>query len=269
MLKHWKSLGDLPRPVWIVFASTLVNRSGSMVLSFLVLYLTRERGFSPEQAGFILFLYGAGAIVAGASRGPARRPMGLGAADAGVALPLRARCSSSIPSRARLPALIAATIALAMLTESFRPAAMSFFGESVEPARRKSAFARLPARDQPRHGRSARRSAASSRRSPSATCFSPTARPRSPRGSCWPSRDCRVAPPAPLRRPARRPDDGDAAAPRDGGPRRPALPLLPRERPAGLRRLLPAHLVDAALRRAATSASRHGLSVSSSRSTAC
>src|SRR5450432_4026958 len=28
-----------------------------------------------------------------------------------------------------------------MLTEAFRPAAMSFFGETVEPARRKSAFA--------------------------------------------------------------------------------------------------------------------------------
>ncbi len=36
-----------------------------MVLSFLVLYLTRDRGFSAEQAGFIIFLYGAGAIVCG------------------------------------------------------------------------------------------------------------------------------------------------------------------------------------------------------------
>ena len=33
------------------------------------------------------------------------------------------------------------TIVLAMLTEAFRPAAMSFFAETVEPARRKSAFA--------------------------------------------------------------------------------------------------------------------------------
>jgi MFS family permease len=38
-------------------------------------------------------------------------------------------------------AIVPVTIALAMLTEAFRPAAMSFFGETVEPARRKSAFA--------------------------------------------------------------------------------------------------------------------------------
>src|SRR5262249_35498273 len=37
-------------------------------------------------------------------------------------------------------AILAATVVLAMVTESFRPAAMSFFGETVEPARRKSAF---------------------------------------------------------------------------------------------------------------------------------
>ena len=65
MLKYWKDLKDLPRPIWVVAASQLVNRAGSMVLSFLILYLTRERGFSAAHAGFILFIYGVGAIVAG------------------------------------------------------------------------------------------------------------------------------------------------------------------------------------------------------------
>lgn len=140
MLRHWKSLGDLPRPVWIVCMATLVNRSGSMVLSFLILYLTRERGFSPERAGFLLFLYGAGAIVAG--------PFAGRLADRWGSVPLmRASLFLSgamlllYPLARSLPALIAATVALAMLTESFRPAAMSFFGESVPTARRKSAFA--------------------------------------------------------------------------------------------------------------------------------
>ena len=56
MLKYWKDLRHLPRPVWVVCGSTLVNRAGSMVLTFLVLYLTRDRGFSAEHAGFVLFL---------------------------------------------------------------------------------------------------------------------------------------------------------------------------------------------------------------------
>src|SRR5215472_3940143 len=139
MWKYWKGVGDLPRPVWVVFASTLVNRAGSMVLTFLVLYLTRVRGFSPQQAGFILFLYGVGAIVAA--------PLAGRLADRWGSVPLmRASLFLSgtmlllYPFARTFPALIAATIALATLTESFRPAAMSFFGEVVEPARRKSAF---------------------------------------------------------------------------------------------------------------------------------
>ncbi len=139
MLKYWKGIGDLPRPVWVVFASTLVNRAGSMVLSFLVIYLTRERQFSPERAGFMLFLYGAGAIVAG--------PFAGRLADRWGSVPLmRASLFASgtmllVYQFARsFAALAAATVVLAMVTEAFRPAAMSFFGETVEPARRKAAF---------------------------------------------------------------------------------------------------------------------------------
>lgn len=139
MLKYWKGVGDLPRPVWVVFASTLVNRAGSMVLSFLVLYLTRERAFSAERAGFLLFLYGAGAIVTG--------PLAGRLADRWGSVPLmRASLFASgamlllYPFAHSFPALVTATVALAMVTESFRPAAMSFFAETVEPARRKSAF---------------------------------------------------------------------------------------------------------------------------------
>jgi len=140
MLKYWKDLRYLPRPVWAVAASQLVNRAGSMVLSFLVLYLTRDRGFSAERAGFVLFLYGAGAIVSG--------PLAGRLADRWGCAPLmRASLFSSgvvllLYPLARSPfAIGAATILLAMLTEAFRPAAMAFFGETVVPARRKSAFA--------------------------------------------------------------------------------------------------------------------------------
>ncbi|HEY2513451.1 MAG TPA: MFS transporter [Thermoanaerobaculia bacterium] len=140
MLKYWKDLRHLPRPVWTVAASQLVNRAGSMVLSFLVLYLTRERGFSAEKAGFILFLYGAGAIVSA--------PLAGRLADRWGAAPvMRASlfCSGAMlllyPLAQSLPVIGIVTIVLAMLTEAFRPAAMSFFGEAVESARRKSAFA--------------------------------------------------------------------------------------------------------------------------------
>jgi predicted MFS family arabinose efflux permease len=140
VLKYWKDLRFLPRPVWLVAGSQLVNRAGSMVLSFLVLYLTREQGFSAEQAGFIIFLYGVGAIVCG--------PLAGRLTDRWGAVPLmRASLFLSgvtlfvYPFARGWPAIVAVTMVLAMVTEAFRPAAMSFFAETVEPARRKSAFA--------------------------------------------------------------------------------------------------------------------------------
>ncbi|MFY9552118.1 MAG: MFS transporter, partial [Thermoanaerobaculia bacterium] len=140
MLKYWKDLRHLPRPVWTVSVSQLVNRAGSMVLSFLVLYLATDRGFSAQSAGFILFLYGLGAIVAG--------PFAGRLADRWGAVPLmRASLFLSglmllVYPFAHSPfAIGAATVVLAMLTEAFRPAAMAFIGEIVAPANRKSAFA--------------------------------------------------------------------------------------------------------------------------------
>jgi len=140
MLKYWKDLRHLPRPVWIVSASQLVNRAGSMVLSFLVLYLTRERGFSAEKAGFVMFLYGLGAIVSAPAAGRLVDRMG--------AVPLmRASLFLSGITLLAFPyahshgAIGAASILLAIVSESFRPAAMAFIGETVVPANRKSAFA--------------------------------------------------------------------------------------------------------------------------------
>jgi predicted MFS family arabinose efflux permease len=140
MLKYWKDLRHLPRPVWVVSVSQLVNRAGSMVLSFLVLYLTNDRGFSAESAGFVLFLYGVGSIVAAPYAGRL--------ADRWGTVPLmRASLFLSgvmllIYPFAHSPVAIgAATVVLAMLTEAFRPAAMAFIGEIVAPANRKSAFA--------------------------------------------------------------------------------------------------------------------------------
>lgn len=62
------TLGRLPRPVWILLAGTFVNRFGSFVLIFLVLYLS-DKGYSGTQAGLALSLYGLGQMVAAAAGG--------------------------------------------------------------------------------------------------------------------------------------------------------------------------------------------------------
>jgi len=53
----------LPREVWLLCLVTFVQRSGTMVLPFLTLYLTQRQGFSVQEAGGVLSLYGIGAIV--------------------------------------------------------------------------------------------------------------------------------------------------------------------------------------------------------------
>jgi len=54
--------------VWILAAGSLINRFGSFVLPFLVLYL-RDRQYSAAETGAALALYGAGKIAAGPSGG--------------------------------------------------------------------------------------------------------------------------------------------------------------------------------------------------------
>ncbi len=60
----WQDLGSLPGQYWILFAGTLVNRFGTFVLPFLVIYL-RMRGYDGKVIGFTLGAYGAGALIAG------------------------------------------------------------------------------------------------------------------------------------------------------------------------------------------------------------
>ena len=58
-----ESFGGLPRDAWLLSTVVFVNRSGSMVLFFLSLYLTRKIGFSISEAGEMVSLYGLGALV--------------------------------------------------------------------------------------------------------------------------------------------------------------------------------------------------------------
>ena len=60
------ALGGLPAAFWTLLAGLFVNRLASFVAIFLALYLTRERGLPPNEAGRIVALFGVGIV--------ARRP---------------------------------------------------------------------------------------------------------------------------------------------------------------------------------------------------
>lgn len=133
-------LRALPRAVWVQCAATFVNRSGTMVLPFLLLYLTRDLGLAPSTGGAIVALYGATALVTSPFAGRLADRFG----------PLRLMEASLLLSglvllafpAARTPsAVAAATVAWAVVSELFRPASLTAIASAVGAENRKTAFA--------------------------------------------------------------------------------------------------------------------------------
>jgi len=139
-LKAWSDLRELPRGVWVLFATTLVNRAGTMVLPFLVLYLTRDLGFTTARAAVVLGSYGAAAFVSAALAGrlsDALGPMHI----IRDSLFLTGAILFAFPFARTFPAVVVMTVALSLAAEAFRPASMAVVADLVKPSQRKPAFA--------------------------------------------------------------------------------------------------------------------------------
>ncbi|MBI5246495.1 MAG: MFS transporter [Elusimicrobia bacterium] len=139
-MESWRALAKLPRRVWILSASALINRAGMMALPFLTLYLTRALGFTPARAGAMLGLYGAVAFLAGPVAGKLCDRWGTTRMMTGC-LTVSGLVMLAFPL-AKTPGEVAAmTVLWALSTEGFRPAVMTAFSESAPPEMRKQAFA--------------------------------------------------------------------------------------------------------------------------------
>lgn len=136
----WRGLSALPPAIWIHFTASLVNRMGTMAVPFLVLFLTRERGFSAEHAGLMLGLYGVASFICSPLLGRLAdsaghvRMMKLSLLTSGLAL-------LAYPLAQTPGAVAAATILLAITAEAFRPASLSVLTDLAPPEQRKAAFA--------------------------------------------------------------------------------------------------------------------------------
>jgi len=56
----YKGIG---KPIWMLAVIQLINRSGSMVLPFLTVYMTTSLGYSAVQAGTIMSVFGIGSLI--------------------------------------------------------------------------------------------------------------------------------------------------------------------------------------------------------------
>src|SRR5215217_5418411 len=139
-LNIWKSLKGLPRDVWVLAAASLINRAGTMVLPFLVLYLTKELGFTPVRAGLALGVYGFGALVAAPISGRLTDKIGP-LPIMRVSLVLAGILIFLLPLVRSFPAVIALTFVWAVSTDLFRPANLVIIADIVPTEKLKPAYA--------------------------------------------------------------------------------------------------------------------------------
>lgn len=139
-MNPWKGLRNIPRNVWLVSATTLINRSGMMVLPFLALYLTQEIGVSPAKAGFVLTVYGLGALVTAPFVGKLSDKIG-----AMNLMRISLFCSGGVlllfPLFENYIQILLLSLLLSFVTEAFRPASMAFISDQTEADQRKPVFA--------------------------------------------------------------------------------------------------------------------------------
>jgi MFS family permease len=132
------NLRRLPAAAWILFAGTFVNRFGSFVMPFLVLYLTRI-GYTGAQAGVALGAYGFGHIVASMLGGHLADRIGRRNT---IALSMFTSATAMLAlSQARgYPLILVLTTLAGLTTELYRPASYALVSDLVEPEQRVAAF---------------------------------------------------------------------------------------------------------------------------------
>ncbi|WP_066949708.1 MDR family MFS transporter, partial [Streptomyces lushanensis] len=134
-----ESVSGLPREFWWLWTSTLVNRLGAFVATFMALYLTLDQGYSASYAGLVASLHGLGGVVSSLGAGVmtdrlGRRPTLLIAQSSTAA-------SVALLGFMRDPLSIAAVAFLVgMASNASRPAVQAMMADIVRPEDRVRAF---------------------------------------------------------------------------------------------------------------------------------
>lgn len=132
------SLKSLPRPVWILYAGTFLNKFGAFVIPFLTLYLTRQ-GYTIKEAGVALTAYGAGHVMATAVGG--HLADSIGRRNTIVVSMLSAAVCMLVLSQVRdYQWLLLFTALTGFTAELYRPASSALLADLVPPEQRVTAY---------------------------------------------------------------------------------------------------------------------------------
>jgi MFS family permease len=134
-----EGIRTLPRPVWILCAGSFVNRFGSFVAVFLVLYL-RNEGYSIAESGLVVSFYGIGNVAAAAVGGwiadrlGRRNAIALSMFGSAATLLLLSQAHSLAP-------IIVLTTLAGLTGEMYRPATAALLTDLTPTGERIPAFA--------------------------------------------------------------------------------------------------------------------------------
>lgn len=133
------TLKALPRPVWILFFGTFLNKFGTFVIPFLSLYLTR-RGFSIPQAGIAISFYGIGNLLASLVGG--HLTDSLGRRNTIICSMFSVAAAMMMLSQAQsFPAILICTALAGLTGEMYRPASAALLADLVPEGNRVTVYA--------------------------------------------------------------------------------------------------------------------------------
>ncbi|MBP2065503.1 MDR family MFS transporter [Streptomyces iranensis] len=135
-----ESVSGLPREFWWLWTSTLVNRLGGFVATFLAMYLTVDRGYSALFAGLVGALHGLGGAVSAVVAGVLTDR--LGRRPTLLVSQLSTAVTVATLGFVQNPVAIAVVACLVgMTSNASRPAVQAMIADIVAPGDRVRAFA--------------------------------------------------------------------------------------------------------------------------------
>jgi MFS family permease len=130
----------LPAPFWWLWVGTLVNRAGTFIEPFIILYLTGPQHLSVATAGTVVTIWGAGSVISQpiggylTDRVGRRFALSLGMFAVAAALGLLAIARG-------VPQIAGAALLVGIVGDIYRPAASAAIADLLEGERRTRAFA--------------------------------------------------------------------------------------------------------------------------------
>jgi len=134
-----ESLRSLPKPVWILYLGTFLNKFGAFVIPFLALYLTRQ-GHTIKEAGIALTAYGVGHVIATAVGGHLADSIGRRNTIA-LSMFSAAGCMLLLSQVRDYELLLLFTALTGFTAELYRPASSALLADLVPAEQRVTAYA--------------------------------------------------------------------------------------------------------------------------------